>query len=61
MFVIVIVISLEHRIGVRRYWFVQVQILYSMHSIFRKFNRTQSVRYAQLRNSADSCEVRVAN
>jgi len=48
--IIVIVISLEHCTGVRRYWYVQVQVKfeYSMHSIFRKFNRTQSVRYAQL-------------
>ena len=47
MFIIVIVISLEHYTGVTRYWFVQiqvqVQVYYSMHSIFRKFNRTQSV------------------
>jgi len=27
MFIIVIVISLEHCTGVRRYWFVQVQVL----------------------------------
>ena len=54
MFIIVIVISLEHCTGVRRYWFVQIQVQYSMHSIFRKFNRTQSVRYAQLHYSADS-------
>jgi len=26
MFIIVIVISLEHCTGVRRYWFVQVQV-----------------------------------
>jgi len=25
-----------------------------VHSIFREFNRTQSLRYAQLRNRADS-------
>jgi len=45
MFIIVIVILLEHCTGVRRYWFVQVQvhILHSMHSVFRKYNRTQSV------------------
>ena len=48
MFIIVIVISLEHYTGVRRYWFVQVQVQYSVHSIFRKFNRIQYVRYAQL-------------
>ena len=54
MFIIVIVISLEHCTGVRRYWFVQVQVQYSMHSIFRKFNHTQFLRYAQLRNHADS-------
>jgi len=49
-----IIVSLEHCTSVRRYWFVQVQVQYSMHSIFRKFNRTQSLRYAQLRNRADS-------
>ena len=34
MFIIVIVISLEHCTGVRRYWFiqVQVQVQYSMHA-----------------------------
>ena len=38
MFIIVIVISLEHCTKHSRYWFiqVQVQVLYSMHSIFRK-------------------------
>ena len=37
MFIIVIVISLEHCTKRSRYWFiqVQVQVLYSMHSIFR--------------------------
>ena len=37
MFIIVIVISLEHCTKHSRYWFiqVQVQVLYSMHSIFR--------------------------
>jgi len=64
MFIIVIVISLEHGTGVRRYWFVLDVVVVVpmtcrcwmtlMHSIFRKFNRTQSVRYAQLRNTADS-------
>jgi len=36
MFIIVIVISLEHCTKHSRYWFiqVQVQVLYSMHSIF---------------------------
>jgi len=45
-FIIVIVISLEHCTGVRRYWFVQVQaqgLVYCMHSTCRKVNRTQSV------------------
>jgi len=32
-----------------------------MHSIFRKFNRTQSVRYAQLHHIATIAEVGVAN
>jgi len=38
MFIIVIVISLEHCAKHSRYWFIQfqVQVLYSMHSIFRK-------------------------
>ena len=36
MFIIVIVISLEHCTKHSRYWFIQVQVLYSMHSIFRK-------------------------
>jgi len=38
MFIIVIVISLEHCTKHSRYWFiqVQVQVLYYMHSIFRK-------------------------
>ena len=38
MFIIVIVISLEHCTMHSRYWFVQVQVqvLYSMHFIFRK-------------------------
>jgi len=38
MFIIVIVILLEHCTKHSRYWFiqVQVQVLYSMHSIFRK-------------------------
>jgi len=56
MFIIVIVISLEHCTGVSRYRFVQVQVQvkYSVRYIFRKFSRTESVRYAQLRNSADS-------
>jgi len=34
VFIIVIVISLEH--CTKRYWFIQVQVLYFMHSIFRK-------------------------
>jgi len=36
MFIIVIVISLEHCTKHSRYWFIQVevQVLYSMHSIF---------------------------
>jgi len=63
MFIIVIVISLEHCTDVRRYWLVQVhfKFQYSMHSIFRKFNRTQSVRYAQLRYIEQIAEVGVAN
>jgi len=63
MFIIVIVISLEHCTGVRHYWFVQVEVKfwYSMHSIFRKFNHTQSVRYAQLHHIAQIAEVGVAN
>jgi len=32
-----------------------------MHSIFRKFNRTQSLRYAQLHHVATTAEVGVAN
>jgi len=32
-----------------------------MHYIFRKFNRTQSVRYAQLHHIAHIAEVGVAN
>jgi len=38
MFIIAIVISLEHCTKHSRYWFiqVQVQVLYYMHSIFRK-------------------------
>ena len=38
MFIAVIVISLEHCTKHSRYWFIQVQVevLYSMHSIFRK-------------------------
>jgi len=40
MFITVIVISLEHCTGVSHYQFVQV---HSTHSVFRKFNRTQSV------------------
>jgi len=36
MFIIVIVISLEHCRKHSRYWFIQVQVLYSMHFIFRK-------------------------
>jgi len=32
-----------------------------MHSIFRKFNRTQSVSYAQLHYIAQIAEVGVAN
>ena len=37
MFIIVIVISLEHCTKHSRYWFIQiqVQVLYSMHSTFR--------------------------
>ena len=62
MFIIVIVISLEHCTGVRRYWFVQVQVQVqdSMHSIFRKFNCSQSARYAQLHQIATIAEVGVA-
>jgi len=53
MFIIVIVISLEHCTKHSRYWFIQVQVLYYMHSILEKFNRTHAVcsneiRYAQL-------------
>jgi len=54
------VISLEHCTGVRRYWIVQVQVQYSMHSIFRKFNRTQSVRYAHVHHKVTIAEVGVA-
>jgi len=38
MFIMVIVISLEHCTKHSRYWFIQVQaqVLYSMHSIFSK-------------------------
>jgi len=45
MFIIVIVISLEHCTCVGRYWFVQVpvQVLVFYAFYFRKFNRTQSV------------------
>jgi len=45
MFIIFIVISLEHCTKHSHYWFVQVQVqvLYSVHSIFRKFNRTYAV------------------
>jgi len=32
-----------------------------MHSIFRKFNRTQAVLYAQLRHIAQIADVGVAN
>jgi len=32
-----------------------------MHSIFRKFNRTHSVRYVQLHHIAQIAEVGVAN
>jgi len=32
-----------------------------MHSIFRQFNRTQSVRYAQLHQIAQIAEVGVSN
>ena len=46
MFIIVIVISLEHNTMYSRYWFVQVQVqvlvLYAF-SVEKKFNRTQSV------------------
>jgi len=31
MFIIVIVMSLEHCTGVRRYWFVQVQVFYAFY------------------------------
>jgi len=40
MFIIVIVISLEHCTTHSRYWFVQVQVRFSFRN---KFNRTQSV------------------
>ena len=43
MYIIVIVISLEHCTKHSRYWFIQVQVLYSMHSILAKFNRTHAV------------------
>jgi len=59
--VVVIVISLEHYAGIRRYNFVQVQVQYSVHSIFRKFNLTESVHCAQLHHIANIAEVRVAN
>ena len=45
MFIIVIVISLAHWTKHCRYWFIQVevQVLYSLHSILETFNRTHAV------------------
>ena len=45
MFIIVIVISLEHCTMHSRYWFVQVHVLvfYAFYFSKKKFNRTQSV------------------
>jgi len=42
-FIIVIVISLQHGTGVIGLFKFKFKFQYSMHSIFRKFNRTQSV------------------
>ena len=61
MFIIVIVISLQHCTGIIGLFKLKLKLQYSMHSIFRKFDRTQSVRCAQLHHIATIAEVGVAN
>ena len=50
MFIIATVISLEHCTMHSRYWFIQVQVLYYMHSFFQKslivFMQSVPIKYA---------------
>jgi len=57
MFIIVTVISLEHCTGVKRYWFAQVQVKFTILCIlFLESLIVLSLYcYAQLHHCADSC------
>ena len=63
MFIIVIVISLEHCTMHSRYWFVQVQVLVFYAFYFQKKSLIvlSLFRYAQLHDIAPIAEVGVAN
>ena len=59
MFIIVIVISLEHCTMHSRYWFVQVQVLVLF--LEKSLLVLSLFRYAQMHNIAPIAEVGVAN